>query len=57
VLDDFLALGGDSLKAIQILARIRAALGFPVEEATIFRAPTVEAMALAILAALAEPPA
>ena len=48
VLDDFLELGGDSLRAGQIVARVRAEVDVPISEATLFDAPTVEAMAIQI---------
>jgi acyl-coenzyme A synthetase/AMP-(fatty) acid ligase len=52
VLDDFLDLGGDSLRAGQIVGRVRAAVDVPITEATLLEAPTVEAMALRIQLAL-----
>lgn len=52
VLHDFLELGGDSLRAGQIVARVRAEVDVPISEATLFDAPTVEAMAIQIQLAL-----
>jgi acyl-CoA synthetase (AMP-forming)/AMP-acid ligase II len=43
--DDFFALGGDSLLAIHVLARIRAMLHLEVEISRFFEAPTVAEMA------------
>jgi acyl-CoA synthetase (AMP-forming)/AMP-acid ligase II/acyl carrier protein len=46
--DSFLRLGGDSLLATRIAARIREALRIDLPVAAIFEAPTVEQMAIAI---------
>jgi acyl-CoA synthetase (AMP-forming)/AMP-acid ligase II len=43
--DDFFALGGDSLLATHVLARIHAIFGVEVEASRIFEAPTVAEMA------------
>jgi aryl carrier-like protein len=43
--DDFFALGGDSLKAIQVASRIRRELGAAAGLTEIFRAPTVRSLA------------
>jgi acyl-CoA synthetase (AMP-forming)/AMP-acid ligase II len=48
VADDFLALGGDSLLAAQVVARLRAALGLAISLSIFFETPTVAAMAAAI---------
>jgi acyl-CoA synthetase (AMP-forming)/AMP-acid ligase II/aryl carrier-like protein len=43
--DDFFALGGDSLRAIHVLARIREITHLEVEVARFFEAPTIAEMA------------
>jgi acyl-CoA synthetase (AMP-forming)/AMP-acid ligase II len=43
--DDFFALGGDSLRATHVLARVRDIMHFEVEVARFFEAPTVAEMA------------
>jgi aryl carrier-like protein len=44
VTDDFFALGGDSIKAILLAARLRSR-GFSLEVADVFRHPTIRALA------------
>jgi oxalate---CoA ligase len=41
VFDNFFALGGDSLRATQVIARVRATLPLDVPITTIFRKPTI----------------
>ena len=53
VTDNFFALGGDSLRATQVLARIRARLDVNLSIATIFWHSTVTELAHEILAAIA----
>lgn len=38
--DNFFSLGGDSLRATQVLVRLEQALGFPIPVPTLFRYPT-----------------
>lgn len=46
--DDFLALGGDSILATQVVARLRALFGLDVTVATFFEAASVASMALIV---------
>jgi acyl carrier protein len=43
--DNFFDLGGNSLMAIRVIARLKSELGVDVSEVTIFEAPTVAALA------------
>jgi thioesterase domain-containing protein/acyl carrier protein len=49
--DDFFALGGHSLMATQVVARLRGELGIELPLAAFFRAPTLQAMAEEVAAA------
>ncbi|CAG9164008.1 type I polyketide synthase [Cupriavidus pampae] len=46
--DNLFELGGDSLLAIQLLARVRAAWGVNVHPSAFFREPTLDALALLV---------
>jgi acyl-CoA synthetase (AMP-forming)/AMP-acid ligase II/aryl carrier-like protein len=46
--EEFLVLGGDSIQAARIVARLRVCLGLDLSLATFFEAPTVAAMATVI---------
>lgn len=46
--DNFFELGGSSLTAIQLVARVESELGAPISVATLFGAPTIEALAAEI---------
>jgi len=52
--DNFFALGGDSLSATQVIARVRAALDVNLSIATVFRKPTVTELAAEIVRVMAE---
>jgi acyl transferase domain-containing protein len=54
--DDFLTLGGDSLLAVRLVARIKERLGRPVAVAAIFECRTAEALARALASGLAATP-
>jgi thioesterase domain-containing protein/aryl carrier-like protein len=46
--DDFFALGGDSLRAITLVDRMRTALSLPVSLAMLFRHPTIAELCVAL---------
>lgn len=46
--DNFFAIGGDSLRATRVAARIRDAFGIDLEAGAIFRTPTIDALAMRI---------
>jgi hypothetical protein len=52
-MDDFFALGGHSLKATQVLVRVRAALGVELAVGDLYDHPTVAALARRVESALA----
>nr|WP_254627768.1 non-ribosomal peptide synthetase [Myxococcus sp. CA040A] len=54
--DDFFALGGDSILAMRLLARLEEELGLPLPLATLFQSPTLGESAEAILALMREGP-
>src|SRR5207237_5196540 len=45
VVDNFFDLGGHSLMAVRVMARLRELTGVPLPLATLFRHPTVEQLA------------
>jgi acyl carrier protein len=47
--DDFLELGGDSLRAMQVVTRVQETCGIEVPVRALFEAPSVARMALAIV--------
>lgn len=51
VFDDFFELDGDSLAAIQVIARIRETWGVSIQSMSFFEAPTIAALAAAVAAA------
>jgi len=55
--DDFLELGGDSLRAMQLVSRVRELSGVDVPVHALFEAPTVALMALAVVDHRAAPAA
>ncbi|MGW4531412.1 non-ribosomal peptide synthase/polyketide synthase [Nocardia sp. NPDC004340] len=57
IADDFFALGGNSLTATQLAARLSAAFGARVPVRTVFEHTTVEALTAAVLEADANAPA
>ncbi len=52
--DAFIELGGDSLRAFQVLARVRAAFGLELPASLLFEAPTVEHLAATVVRFLAD---
>jgi amino acid adenylation domain-containing protein len=56
VRDNFFALGGNSLRAVRVAARITTAEGRPITAAQIVAAPTVAELAVLVAAGTADPP-
>jgi acyl-CoA synthetase (AMP-forming)/AMP-acid ligase II/aryl carrier-like protein len=54
VTDNFFALGGDSLRATQVISRVRATLDVHLSIATVFRNPTVTELAMEIVRVMAD---
>ena len=52
--DNFFALGGDSLRGTQVMARVQSMLGIELPVTTIFLRPTVEELAAAVTAEMSE---
>jgi acyl-CoA synthetase (AMP-forming)/AMP-acid ligase II/acyl carrier protein len=52
--DNFFALGGDSLRATQVISRVRAALDVNLSMAAVFRNPTVRELSAEIVGILAQ---
>jgi acyl-CoA synthetase (AMP-forming)/AMP-acid ligase II/acyl carrier protein len=50
--DNFFALGGDSLRATQVISRVRAMFDLDLSIATVFRKPTVAGLAAEIVRAM-----
>ena len=53
-LDNFFCIGGDSLRAAQVLSRIEARTGAQMEMLSLFKAPTVDRFAERMRAALSD---
>jgi acyl-CoA synthetase (AMP-forming)/AMP-acid ligase II/acyl carrier protein len=52
--DNFFALGGDSLRATQVISRVRAMFDLNLSIATVFRKPTVAELAAEIVGAMTD---
>jgi len=55
VRDGFFEIGGHSLRAVQIVARLREALGVELPLPAVFQAPTVESLAVEVERAMGSP--